>query len=108
MIRDRSREQAVANTATAAAQKKAEQEAKELKELKSKIRNLIENYRANHPTIGIDYAKTESNQAKLRGVLAEKVGGRASDSLDQLLTRVTLQNGKDALKAVSEAYYKMS
>jgi hypothetical protein len=78
---------------------------KELKSIKSEIRSRIENYRANH-LVGIDYARTESGQAALRAVLASKVGG--SGSLEQLLLRVTLVNGKDALSAVSAAFFKMS
>jgi hypothetical protein len=81
-------------------------EAKELKSLKSQIRICISGYAANHPTVGIDYARTESGQAALRTVLGGVVGG--SGSLEQLLLRVTLQNGKDALSAVSAAFYKMS
>jgi hypothetical protein len=79
---------------------------KELKSIKSEIRSRIEGYAANHPSVGIDYARTESGQTALRNVLAAKVGG--SGSLEQLLLRVTLVNGKDALSAVSAAFFKMS
>jgi Skp family chaperone for outer membrane proteins len=106
MVKDRSREQAVNNNTAAVAQAKAAKEAQELKSLRSQIRSRIESYRANHPSVGIDYARTESGQTALRSVLASKVGG--SGSLEQLLTRVTLLNGKDALSAVSAAFFKMS
>jgi hypothetical protein len=81
-------------------------EVKELKSIKSEIRSRIEGYRANHPTVGTDYSRTESGQNTLRGVLASKVGG--SGSLEQLLLRVTLVNGKDVLSAVNNAFFKMS
>jgi hypothetical protein len=79
---------------------------KELKSIKSEIRSRIEGYKANHPSVGIDYARTESGQTALRNILAGKVGG--GGSLEQLLLRVTLVNGKDVLSAVNAAFYKMS
>jgi hypothetical protein len=98
------------NNATDAQDAKALAEAKELKDVKSKIYSRIENYfKSHHSSGGRDYSGTESGQAKLRVTLASVVGGQASDGTDKLLARVTMvQLGKAALTAVESAFYRLS
>jgi hypothetical protein len=96
------------NNAQDAAEAKTAQEAKELKSVKSQIFSKIDGYFKGHHSGGIDYGSTESGKAKLRSVLAEKVGGSASESLDKLLARITtLQAAKEALQAVEKAWWKL-